>query len=61
MRVAIVSIFLLLFCAPAHSWWFDEWTGFVYPDRNNLTQHIEIGTFKKLRGVQKRCNLNDEK
>ena len=48
MRVAIVSIFLLLFCAPADSWWFDEWTGFVYPDRNNLTQHIEIGTFKKL-------------
>ena len=24
MRVAILSIFLRLFCAPAHSWWFDE-------------------------------------
>jgi len=44
---ALVTLFLLI-GGPAHSWWFDEWTGFVYPDRNNLTQHIEIGTFKKL-------------
>ena len=48
MRVCTLVTLFLLIGGPAHSWWFDEWTGFVYPDRNNLTQHIEIGTFRKL-------------
>jgi hypothetical protein len=26
----------------------EEWEGFVYPNRNNLSEHINIGTYKSL-------------
>ena len=26
----------------------DSWEGFVYPNRNDLTQHVEIGSFETL-------------
>lgn len=26
----------------------EEWEGFVYPNKNNLTEHINIGTYKSL-------------
>jgi hypothetical protein len=28
--------------------WQQEWMGFVYPNKANLTQHIEIGVFSSL-------------
>lgn len=28
--------------------WKEEWIGIVYPDRADLTQHIEIGTYPSL-------------
>ena len=26
----------------------EEWEGFVYPNKNDLTEHINIGTYKSL-------------
>lgn len=28
--------------------WGDEWTGFAYPNKNDLSKHIEVGTFSSL-------------
>ena len=44
-KIIIVSVLTALISI---SWWFNNWTGFVYPDRNSPSQHIEIGTFKTL-------------
>ncbi len=34
----------------------DEWTGFIYPNRHDLTQHESIGTFKSLED----CRLSSQ-
>ena len=48
LRVLFFILLSVTHTSPVYSFWFDEWTGFVYPNRNNLENHIEIGTFKKL-------------
>ncbi len=49
MKALLTSILLagaLDACSP------DEWTGFVYPNRSDLTKHIEIGAFDSFEGCQ---------
>ena len=42
IALLISSIILLSSCSK------DEWEGFVYPDKNNLTIHKNIGVFDSL-------------
>lgn len=43
------SITAIVIAALAMSGCFkDEWSGFVYPNKNDLTEHINIGTYKSL-------------
>ena len=49
MKVALTFVLLagaLDACSP------DEWTGFVYPNRSDLTKHIEIGAFDSFEGCK---------
>ena len=45
MNKSIAAIALVFFVAGC---WGDEWTGFAYPNKNDLTNHIEVGTFPSL-------------
>ncbi len=38
----------LLTSAVGCDYLFQEWQGFVYPDRSNLTRSVYVGTFKTL-------------
>ncbi len=38
----------MLPCLLLSGCWEEEWRGFVYPSRNDLTNHREIGTFSSL-------------
>jgi len=40
-RVVVVAALLLASCSAS-----PNWTGFVYPDANNLTVSVQIGRFK---------------
>jgi hypothetical protein len=50
MKSLIVILLMCPLMAYAGWWSFnaDEWEGFVYPNKNNLTEHINIGVFKSL-------------
>ena len=41
LRVAILAVFVSS-CAQ------DEWQGFIYPNRNDLTDHVSVGSFETL-------------
>ena len=41
---SIVCIFLILFGCSKD----DDWSGFVYPDKENLSNHLELGDFETL-------------
>ena len=41
--VAVISCMLLVGCSGK-----EEWRGFLYPNRDDLTTHVEIGTFGSL-------------
>jgi len=38
----LMSVFVILGCE-------EEWEGFVYPDKNNLTNHKNIGVYETLK------------
>jgi hypothetical protein len=44
-----LNILILVGAAAAlYACWKQEWMGFVYPNKADLTQHIEIGVFSSL-------------
>lgn len=69
--LAILMTLVITGCGEA-----DEWVGFLYPNKNNLSQHIETGTYATIkecrrdivtyahdvgfRGYDYECGLNCE-
>lgn len=49
-KIKFKNITVLIFVLPLAVWgcFQEEWTGFVYPDKNNLQVHREIGTYSSL-------------
>jgi hypothetical protein len=47
---------LILVSSSAHSFWNDKWSGWVYPDKNDLTKYTKIGTeFSSLEDCRGQC------
>jgi hypothetical protein len=48
MKNAILCLLVLSFAAPSFAWFWskEEWTGIVYPNRDNLFRHKIIGVYK---------------
>ena len=45
----MTALLLVVFVASVYfAWPSDEWSGFVYPDADDLTNHLEIGEFESL-------------
>ena len=47
MRLATMAVCLLVMSTVSGCLW-DEWEGFIYPNKHDLTRHVNIGKFKSL-------------
>lgn len=47
MKRLFLFLFISLISIPSYAWFWekDEWTGLVYPDKNNLFNHKVIGVY----------------
>ena len=48
MKPRLISIVIVLSLAVSGCFK-EEWEGFVYPNKNNLSEHINIGSYKSLK------------